>query len=329
MTAAEEVAKASLSSTVPDEDDPVLESGFKASAPLMSAWTSLVGPTLPHLSRPLLDRCGRVFAVLAGSPRDSEGWSQVVQEAGDALKRAQAKFKFDRKKAVHRRGRYASITCGISYGGGQQHPGNLAHTPHNRIVVDELLKNDAIRRLAGFGDACMRLYAPRLYEYYAGTMDIVCRDNPKLKRNFERGVFGAATFNLGPKVVTYVHTDHQNIPSGWCAVTALGDFDYKKGGHLLLWDVKLAIEFPPGALILLPSAILRHSNATIAPRERRSSFTQFSAGGLFRWVECGCRSQKVFSAEGNTLAMTGAERWLRGVGMWSTWGQLKSALGRK
>lgn len=155
-------------------------------------------------------------------------------------------------------------------------------------------------------------------------MDALCRDNCELRRNFRRGVFGAATFNLGPKVVTYVHTDHQNLPSGWCALTPLGDFDYKKGGHLLLWDLKLIVEFPPGSLILLPSAVLRHSNATIAPHEHRFSFTQFSAGGLFRWVECGCRSQKAFSAEGNVLAMSGVERWLRGVEMWSTWSELQA-----
>ncbi|KAJ8473947.1 hypothetical protein ONZ51_g7542 [Trametes cubensis] len=248
----------------------------------------------------------------------------VLHEAEDALIWARSALRLDSKKSKHRRGRYAAITCGISYGGGQRRPGNLAQTAHNRNIINQLLRNTAIQRLAGFGDACLRLYAPRLYRYYSDTMDALCRDNCELRRNFRRGVFGAATFNLGPKVVTYVHTDHQNLPSGWCAVTPLGDFDYKKGGHLLLWDLKLIVEFPPGSLILLPSAVLRHSNATIAPHEHRFSFTQFSAGGLFRWVECGCRSQKAFSAEGNVLAMSGVERWLRGVEMWSTWTILQS-----
>lgn len=64
----------------------------------------------------------------------------------------------------------------------------------------------------------------------------------------------------------------------------LGEFDYTKGGHLVLWEVQLVIEFPSGTTILLPSATISHSNVAIANNERRYSFTQYSAGGLFRWV---------------------------------------------
>ncbi|KAJ7624191.1 hypothetical protein B0H17DRAFT_1151319 [Mycena rosella] len=50
---------------------------------------------------------------------------------------------------------------------------------------------------------------------------------------------------------------------GWCSITALGDFDPNKGGHLILWDLRLAIRFPPGSTILIPSALLHHSNVAI------------------------------------------------------------------
>ena len=70
--------------------------------------------------RPLLDRCGRVFAVLAGSPKDAEQWSKVLEEAQEEMEKARAAYKFDPKKTIHRRGKYATITCGISYGGGQR-----------------------------------------------------------------------------------------------------------------------------------------------------------------------------------------------------------------
>jgi hypothetical protein len=79
-------------------------------------------------------------------------------------------------------------------------------------------------------------------------------------------------------------------------VTALGAFDYKKGGHLILWDCHLVIEFPPGCTILLPSAILMHSNTSILPKETRYSFTQYTAGGLFRWVENGFQKSSEFYA---------------------------------
>ncbi|KAI0369565.1 hypothetical protein BV20DRAFT_946050, partial [Pilatotrama ljubarskyi] len=185
-----------------------------------------------------------------------------------------------------------------------------------------LLKNNAVRRLAGFGDAAFKLYAPRLHAYYSRTMNALRRNDHTLKSNFKRCVFGSATFNLGPRVVTYVHTDHLNLPAGWCAITAVGDFDPSEGGHLLLWDLGLMIEFPPGALVLIPSAILRHSNTIVRPHEHRYSFTQYSAGGLFRWVECGCKSQATFLAQGGVYDLSGEERWRHDVRLWSTWEEL-------
>lgn len=38
-----------------------------------------------------------------------------------------------------------------------------------------------------------------------------------------------------------------------CAITTLSDYDPKAGGHLVLWDLKLVIEFPPGSTILILS----------------------------------------------------------------------------
>ncbi|KAJ7236141.1 hypothetical protein C8J57DRAFT_972166, partial [Mycena rebaudengoi] len=67
----------------------------------------------------------------------------------------------------------------------------------------------------------------------------------------------------------------------------LGNFDPDHGGHLILWDLKLIISFPPSSTILIPSAILQHSSVGVQPHERRYSFTQYSAGGLFGWIRNG------------------------------------------
>ncbi|KAI0352548.1 hypothetical protein OH77DRAFT_1408860 [Trametes cingulata] len=272
--------------------------------------------------RPILDKAGRVFAVLAGRPRDATGWADVTARAQAAFEKARAEYRFNPTQVSHRRGEYPIIGAGFSYGGGQTRPSQMAHSDVNEPVVHTLLQDPAVVRLAGFARSAFQLYAPRLYGYYKKAMDILTKDG-KLRRNFEKDIFAGVTFNLGPQVATYVHTDSLNLPAGWCAVIALGDFDPKEGGHLLLWDLKLIIEFPPGALIFIPSAVLRHSNTVVSPEEHRYSFTQYSAGGLFRWVECGCKSKKVFDAEGGDLGVTGGERWLRGVQMWSTWEELQ------
>ncbi|OJT12466.1 hypothetical protein TRAPUB_10992, partial [Trametes pubescens] len=274
--------------------------------------------------RPLLDNASRVFAVLAGSPKDVDGWAQVNHDAQQAFDAARSMYRLEPKQISHRRGSFPAVAAGISFGGGQKHVNNLVHSVHNQGIIGQLLNHPAVQRIAGFGDAAFKLYAPRLHGYYAKTMQTLLEDNATLKPNFRNSVFGCATFNLGPQVITSVHTDHLNLPAGWCAVTSIGDFDPKEGGHLLLWDLNLMIEFPPGSLILIPSAILRHSNTVVRSYERRYSFTQYSAGGLFRWVECGCKSQKEFSAEGGVHSISGTERWLRGIDMWSTWDELQA-----
>ncbi|KAI0366148.1 hypothetical protein BV20DRAFT_952880 [Pilatotrama ljubarskyi] len=274
--------------------------------------------------RALLDKHDKVFAMLVGSPKDQQAWAEVNAEVQTAFDEARREYKLDLKQENHRRGSFPAVAAGISYGGGQTRVSNLAHSPRNKVVIEKLLANPAVRRLAGFGDAAFKLYAPRLYMHYSRTMQALRRHDCSLKPNFKKNVFGSATFNLGPRVVTYVHTDHLNLPAGWCAITAIGRFDPTKGGHLLLWDLGLMVEFPPGALVLIPSAILRHSNTTVRPHERRYSFTQYSAGGLFRWVECGFKTQSTFYAEGSEYALSGAQRWTRDVGLWSTWDELRA-----
>ena len=39
-----------------------------------------------------------------------------------------------------------------------------------------------------------------------------------------------------------------------------------------------------GSCIIIPSAMVRHSNASVGEMEKRYSIAQYSASGLFRWV---------------------------------------------
>lgn len=109
----------------------------------------------------------------------------------------------------------------------------------------------------------------------------------ELHRNWPTTPWACATFNCGRRTVCLKHADYGNLAYGWCAITALGEYDYERGGHLILWDLGLVIEFPPGCTIMVPSSVIHHSNTEIQTNDRRYSFTQYSAGGLFRWVDLG------------------------------------------
>ena len=134
-----------------------------------------------------------------------------------------------------------------------------------------------------------------MHALYAENMSALKERHGNLEFPLPGSVFPSATYNLGPRTVTYPHLDFLNAAFGWCGITALGSFDYKWGGHLILWDLGLVIEFPPGATIFIPSAIMSHSNVSISNDERRYSVTQYAAGGLFRWVDNGFKSNRSLS----------------------------------
>jgi hypothetical protein len=130
-------------------------------------------------------------------------------------------------------------------------------------------------------------YAPKLYQEYVTKLGSLHCCDPSLAWNFNNSIFPTATVNFGPQTVCYDHLDVMNKAAGWCDITAMGPYDHKKGGHLVLFDIDKIIEFPPGSHILIPSAVMRHANTAIQPHEKRMGFTQYAAGGLFRWVDSG------------------------------------------
>lgn len=166
-------------------------------------------------------------------------------------------------------------------------PGNLCNTPANKKEIDRLLNLHPFKQIAGFTSKVFATWAPKLYKYYETSFEALLSHHPHLKRNFSHSVWAGIALNFGPKTVTRRHRDHANLPFGWCGITALGKYDHTTGGHAVLWELRLVVEFPHGSSILLPSAAISHSNTPIQQHELRSSITQFSAGGLFRWVEQG------------------------------------------
>ncbi|KAJ3819662.1 hypothetical protein F5880DRAFT_1489312, partial [Lentinula raphanica] len=150
---------------------------------------------------------------------------------------------------------------------------------------------------------------------------------------FPKTVFPAVSFNLGPQTVTWPHKDFHNLAWGWCSVTALGDFNPDKGGHLVLWDIGLIIRFPPGSTILLPSALLTHSNVPIEEGETRYSVVQYASEGLFRWVYNSFRSNTEFAKTATAEEKVQQERdektrWANAVDMFWTWKELQSKYGQ-
>ncbi len=191
-----------------------------------------------------------------------------------------------------------------------QRPGPIKNTPRNARVLRDLCNNPAIRRIAGFGSgayydlgtrlqthrrsAMLATYAPRVYLKMRRRLRLLYMHHSTLQLNFKNSIYPAAHFNFGPNSVCFEHTDYANDPVNWCHVTALGRYDPTKGGHIILFPLRIAVEFPPSASALIPSGVVRHANVAIQPGEMRQAFTQFCPGGLLRWVDGGFQTLKDF-----------------------------------
>ncbi|KIK52665.1 hypothetical protein GYMLUDRAFT_179928, partial [Collybiopsis luxurians FD-317 M1] len=135
-------------------------------------------------------------------------------------------------------------------------------------------------------------YAHKIYIEYADTLQEHLLRDPRLQPTSSNTAFAATTINFGPQSNSKRHRDAGNRSDGWCAITSAGKFNPDNGGHLILWDLRYIVRFPPGATILFPSALITHSNIPVRPGETRYSVVQFSSGGLFRWRYNGWCSDK-------------------------------------
>ncbi|KAJ6493113.1 hypothetical protein C8R45DRAFT_1052977 [Mycena sanguinolenta] len=178
-------------------------------------------------------------------------------------------------------------------------PGELRNHPDNVAITDEMLEHVYFRHIVSFTNCLFCVFAPLLFLFYKTQMALLAAWDSRLRWPFE----------------------------GSCAITSLGSFDADCGGPLILWDLKLIIRFPAGAIILIPSAILHHSNVPIQPHETRYSFVQYTAGGLFRWISNGYMTDESFEqsatqSEKEARAAAAESRWEEGMKMFSVLDEL-------
>ncbi|TEB19511.1 hypothetical protein FA13DRAFT_1605900, partial [Coprinellus micaceus] len=221
----------------------------------------------------------------------AEDWSDVLEEVARCLRTArtlgEAHNIFPSSFYRHRRGSFLAIPVGVSMGGGQT-VCNLVHTVYaRRRIAQAILRNNAMCRLAGFQSSAFAFLAPKMYQRYSADLGALFMHHNNLVWNFSNSIFPASSFNCGPESISLPHFDFNSWACGLCALTPVGNFDWRRGGHLVLHTLKIVMEFPPGTTAVIPSAVVKHSNVCIRPGEERMSVAQYAAGGLFRWVAYG------------------------------------------
>jgi hypothetical protein len=90
----------------------------------------------------------RVFAACIAKP-EHEDFTGILTGAYQAIDDALKTTRFKENELHHRRGDFAQVTTGVSYGVGRKAATNLKHKGHDKIIA-EILKDKNIQRLAQF-----------------------------------------------------------------------------------------------------------------------------------------------------------------------------------
>ncbi|KAJ7612132.1 hypothetical protein FB45DRAFT_760139 [Roridomyces roridus] len=282
----------------------------------------------------LVDKHGHVIGALVAPPLPGKSWAPILQDANKAMRDAREEMSFPEQAHHHRRAfdegpGFPSETAGMGFGGGRKEPGNVkATSAKNGRAMDKMLGNEAIGRMCTFPIGPFKsLCYPIFSAYHRNKRSLLARQ-PGLRRLFPKSPSAAITTNLGPFSVSPPHADHGNKADGMCCITVLGEFDPDQGGHLVLWDYDLIVCFPPGCAILIPSAVVTHSNTPIQDGEERFSLIQYTAGGLFRWAENGYKTDLAWKAGASAEDHAARERarqarWQKALNNFSRWKDIK------
>ncbi|KAI4294069.1 hypothetical protein K525DRAFT_213554 [Schizophyllum commune Loenen D] len=281
---------------------------------------------------PLLANGRLVFGCMPGRPDNSPDWDEVMDDWAKTIHETLPHLTLKSTQTEHRRGPFPATAHGHSYGGGQQQPMTISEHPGNAPHFRRIMEHPGAIRSSGFNNGATKGWAPKLHTYLRDNRRILRGRLPHLRHNFRSSVWASTTVNYGPRTATYPHKDYANLPWGWCPITALGNYDPKRGGHLVLWELRLVIEFPPGSTIIIPSGLLTHSNVSVGPDETRYSVTQYTAGAIIRWIDQEFQTKEAFlaglspgrRAEEAEKAKT---RYLRGLAMFSTLDELQARHG--
>ncbi|KAF8224204.1 hypothetical protein L208DRAFT_1312954, partial [Tricholoma matsutake] len=181
--------------------------------------------------------------------------------------------------------------------------------------------------ISKFANGGFAAWFPKLYKYYHETLGALSEQDEGLKCLFLDSIWAAISFNFSPATWCYQHMDWGNLTFGVCIITNVGKFGSTCGSHLILWECGIVIKFPPGTSIIIPSAVISHSNLPTQPHKIQYSFIQYAASGLFQWVEHGFQKEESYT-NGSSTAKCVAEEVHRaackdfGLSLFSTMDEL-------
>lgn len=115
----------------------------------------------------MIDHENVIFAVLAGQP-DDPSYERAAEDMFSAMETEASQADFRPEEKAHRRGNFAALAGGISYGNGQTEPAVLKEgvTGRHALTIQRLVGHAAVCRMAAFASGESARCLVSLFTYH-------------------------------------------------------------------------------------------------------------------------------------------------------------------
>ncbi|KAF9061976.1 hypothetical protein BDP27DRAFT_1234242 [Rhodocollybia butyracea] len=137
---------------------------------------------------PVIDRLGRIVAVLAGQPEDPTYSNELMQAYNLMEARGNAYGIGSSASQPHKRGHFSAYNCGTTMGMGNRFP-VFMNPKAKRPLIQELLDAKPFQRMASYQSRTfILLWAPRVYAEYEHVNGVL-RQKMRIRPNFAGSIF--------------------------------------------------------------------------------------------------------------------------------------------
>jgi hypothetical protein len=151
-----------------------------------------------------------------------------------------------------------------------------------------------------------------MHNHYTEVIEKTQRAFPDSRPLAPNLPFAQCTLNVGEKSTSGEHVDGKNFASGLCTVAPVGRFDYSRGGHLIMHELRIILEVPAGSIVFFPSAIITHENTPVQQGETRQVVTAYASGSVFQSADSNFVPQGKGRPEAEKIAH-GKSVWRDGI----------------
>ncbi|KAJ7484896.1 hypothetical protein B0H11DRAFT_2231561 [Mycena galericulata] len=265
-----------------------------------------VAPT-PGELRPLVDSGNLVVGVYSDAPMHSEAWWPVtIQRAFKAARRVHVRGDFN---ILCRDGRFSNsggpeefVRVGIDFGVRDQWPHSVVNTAGNRHEMQSVVESSEYQTISAYQSYLVKRIAPRMHAHQEVLIDALAQKDTVYPA-FLGSVFTTAELSFGVSANAVATRDTYDAFGSFRAFTALGMYHGDWSWFVYFREAegdRVAIRFPVGATLVVPTSIVRYSFTAVPKGQRRYIFQQYFNAAAGRWVEQGFMSDSEYPNAAST-----------------------------